>query len=226
MAEPLDVQFQRDRYTGLFGMPSPSLGEVEQSVRGRGCTRSERACRVFPFPSGRITWKEEGEGRRGACLPLAPYRLGPRPPATGPGSGGPHSVSFRAQATAHDLAPTKPHAELRGGGMCYPCHPSSRRPSLRTGGELVKPRLLHLRLTHEQLEGVDGVTSLRERELRALETQPPDPPHRRPLRVVRLVLDHKQGDRQRVLEVEPRKLSRRGLDEREVTALSACLSQR
>jgi hypothetical protein len=54
----------------------------------------------------------------------------------------------------------------------------------------VKPRLRRLGLADEQLEGIDSLTDTSERYLLTLEAEAPDPPHGRPLRVVRLVLDH------------------------------------
>jgi hypothetical protein len=90
--------------------PPANLSEEE------GCTRSERACQVFPFPSGRIRGKQEDEGRRGASLPQLPTTRAWCPLPQGPGSGGPHFVAFALTRRRATLAP--PMRIRRGSRSC------------------------------------------------------------------------------------------------------------
>ena len=86
--------------------------------------------------------------------------------------------------------------------------------------------LRRVRVVNEQSEGVDRRPHLREGHGGSLEADAPEPPHRRPLGVVRLVLDDEQVDGKRVLAVEARELRGGRLGEREVAALERLLELR
>ena len=92
-------------------------------------------------------------------------------------------------------------------------------------GQWPQHRLPPLRLMSERRQRDRRFEQAGEGGVPRLERPAPEPPQGSALGVVRFVLDHEQGDRERVLEVDGGELSGRRLDEREVAALER-LNQR